>query len=210
MSILETLNWRYATKRMTGAKVPQAKVDTILEATRLSASAFGMQPYKVIVIENEELRKKLQPVAYNQPQIAECSHLLVFAAFENITEQHILNHFNLLSATTGAPIEKFNDYIAMVKGSLLGLTEEVQFNWNARQAYIALGTALVAAATEKVDASPMEGFSPAGFDEMLGLKELGLKSVVLLALGYRDAANDYTVNNPKVRKSTADFIVTKN
>ncbi|MEQ1734679.1 MAG: nitroreductase family protein, partial [Bacteroidia bacterium] len=143
MSILETLNWRYATKRMTGAKVPQAKVDTILEAARLSPSAFGMQPYKVIVIENEELRKKLQPVAYKQAQIAECSHLLVFAAFENITEQHILNHFNLLATTTGAPIEKFNDYIGMVKGSLLGLTEEVQFNWNARQTYIALGTALV-------------------------------------------------------------------
>jgi nitroreductase len=207
MNIIEKLNWRYATKRMTGAKVPQEKVDNIIEAIRLSASAYGLQPYKVIVIENEELRKKLQPAAYNQPQIVESSHLLVFAPYSNINKQHIEDFINLNIEVRNAPAESLSGFKAMLEGSLLGNSEETNYNWAARQAYIALGTGLVAAANEQVDATPMEGFNPAQFDEILGLKEQGLRSVALLALGYRDEANDYLAKAKKVRKHTNNLVI---
>ncbi len=210
MDIIENLKWRYATKRMNGTKVPQEKIDKIVKAISLSASAFGLQPYKVLVIENEELRKKLQPAAYNQPQIVEASHLLVFAPFENITEKHILDFINLQAKEKGVEVESLDGFKKMLEGSLLNRTESDNFNWAARQAYLALGTALVAAASEGIDATPMEGFNPLAFDEILELKEKGIKSVALLALGYRDEANDYLAKAPKVRKSNNDLIINLN
>lgn len=210
MDIIENLKWRYATKRMNGTKVPQEKIDKIVKAISLSASAFGLQPYKVLVIENEELRKKLQPAAYNQPQIVEASHLLVFAPFENITEKHILDFINLQAKEKGVEVESLDGFKKMLEGSLLNRSESDNFNWAARQAYLALGTALVAAASEGIDATPMEGFNPLAFDEILELKEKGIKSVALLALGFRDEANDYLAKAPKVRKSNNDLIINLN
>lgn len=207
MELIENLNWRYAVKRMTGAKVPRQKVDTILEAARLSASSAGLQPYKIIVVEDEATKKLLQPAAYHQPQITEASHLLIFAAYENITAQHIDDYMNLQAAIKNVTAESLAPFKERLVTSILSRTKEENFNWAARQAYIALGTALIAAANEAVDATPMEGFDPAAFDEILGLKELGLKSVALLVLGYRDAANDFLANAPKVRKDMKDFVV---
>jgi len=207
MTLVENLNWRYAVKRMNGAKVPQAKLDTILEATRLSASSAGLQPYKIIVVEDEEVRKQLQPAAYNQPQIVEASHLLIFAAYENVTAKHVDEYINLQAKVKNVSLESLAGFKDMLNGSIKSRTEEGNFNWAAKQAYIALGTALIAAAEEKVDATPMEGFNPAAFDEILGLKAQGLKSVALLALGYRDEVNDYLINAPKVRKDIEDFVV---
>ena len=180
MELIQKLNWRYAAKRMNGSKVSQEKVDTILHATRLSASSYGLQPYKVIVIENQELREKLKPAAYNQPQITEASHLLVFAAFENITVEHINEYMSLHANLKGIEVSKMAPFKNMLEQSLLTRTAEANFNWTARQIYIALGTAMIAAANEHVDATPMEGFNSEKFDEILGLKEKGLKSVVLL------------------------------
>jgi nitroreductase/dihydropteridine reductase len=207
MKLIENLNWRYAVKRMNGAKVPQQKVDAILEATRLSASSTGLQPYKIILVEDEAVKKQLQPVAFNQPQITEASHLLIFAAYENITAAHVDEYMELQSKVKNVTLESLDGFKSMLNNNIVARTPDANFNWAARQAYIALGTAIIAAAEEKVDATPMEGFDAPGFDEILGLKALGLKSVALLVLGYRDEANDYLLNAPKVRKDMEDLVV---
>ncbi|PRY11347.1 nitroreductase [Pontibacter ummariensis] len=200
MNILESLEWRYASKRMNGLKVSAEKIDNILEAIRLAPSSMGLQPYTVLVIEDEELRKQILPVASNQPQIVESSHLLVFAAWDDITPAHIEEYIKHTAAVRNMPEEKLADF----KNTLLQIaqnnTQEQNFNWAARQAYIAFGTALVAAASEQVDATPMEGFNSAALDELLNLKEKGLRSVTLLPLGYRDADNDWLAKLPKVRR----------
>jgi nitroreductase / dihydropteridine reductase len=208
MELIENLNWRYAVKRMTGEKIPQQKINNILEAARLSASSAGLQPYKIIVIDNAELKATLLPAAFNQPQITESSHLFVFAAYENITAQHVDDFINLQAAVKKVPAESLAPFKERLVTTILPRTEQENFNWAARQAYIALGTALIAAAGEKVDATPMEGFNPALFDEILGLQKLALKSVAILALGYRDEANDFLAKAPKVRRDMKDFSLT--
>jgi nitroreductase / dihydropteridine reductase len=207
MELIENLHWRYAVKRMTGAKVPQAKVDVILEAARLSASSIGLQPYKIIVVEDEATKQLLHAHSMNQPQITESSHLLVFASYEKITQEYIDAFFSLQAKVKNVTLESLADYKAMIEGHIFSRTDEVNFNWAARQAYIALGTAIIAAANEAVDATPMEGFDPAAYDKILGLEEQGLKSVALLVLGYRDEANDFLARAPKVRKDMKDFVV---
>lgn len=207
MKLIDALNWRYATKRMNGEKVPAEKLDTILEATRLSASSMGLQPYTILVVENEEVKKQLLPAAYNQPQIVEGSHLLVFAAWENVTEEHVTNYINDIIETRGVAPETLDAFKASLMGIVNGRTPEQKYEWAARQAYIAFGTAIAAAAVEQVDATPMEGFNPAAVDEILGLKEKGLRSVTILALGYRDAEKDYMVNQKKVRRSKDELIL---
>jgi len=206
MELLEKLNWRYATKRMTGATVPEEKIDHILEAIRLLASSMGLQPYTVFVIENPELRKQIQPAAYNQPQIVESSHILVFAAWDNVSEAQVDAYMAHIAEERGIPVESLAGFRANF-GGILSRSAEENFNWTARQTYIALGTALVAAAYEQVDATPMEGFNPAAVDEILGLKEKGLKSVSILALGYRDEANDSLAKAKKVRRTTDKLFV---
>ncbi len=208
MSFIEQLNWRYATKRMVADKaVPQEKVNAIVEAIRLSASSYGLQPYNLLVIQDKELLKKIQPIAYNQPQIGETSTLLVFAVWDKPTQERIDAYFNLIASERGIPVEALAGFKTTVEGTISNLDEATAYNWMARQAYIALGTGLAAAAIENVDATPMEGFNPAGLDELLGLTEKGLKSVVILPLGYRDEANDPLASAKKVRKSTEDFVI---
>jgi nitroreductase/dihydropteridine reductase len=200
MSLIEALKWRYATKRMNGKKVEKEKLDNILEATRLSASSIGLQPYSIVVVESDELKKKIQPVAYNQPQITEASHLLVFAAWNDITSEHWDDFEKDHAAQRGITLEEAKGILQSYKGIFIGRDQEVNYQWAARQAYIAFGTAIAAAALEKVDATPMEGFVAAELDVLLGLKEKGLRSVTILTLGYRDEANDFLVNLNKVRR----------
>lgn len=205
MNLIEALNWRYATKRMNGQKVPQQKMDTILQAASLAPSSMGLQPYSVIVVENEALRKALQPAAYNQPQITEASHLLVFAAWLNVTAKEVEDYIANIAATRGVPAESLNDFKASLMGIVNGRTAEQKHEWAARQAYIAFGTAIAAAATEQVDATPMEGFDPAKVDEILSLTEKGLRSVTILALGYRNSEADYLATAKKVRRPAEQF-----
>jgi nitroreductase len=206
MSTLNTqLAWRYATKRMNGKVVPQEKIDSILESIRLAPSSYGLTPYSIFVISDKETLKKIQPTAYMQPQIVEGSHLLVFAAWENVTEKNVDDFMNLVAETRGMPVSALADYKKMIWGGASTRSAEANFNWSARQAYIALGMGLAAAALEEVDSTPMEGFDPAKLDEVLGLKAKGLKSVALLALGYRDEKADTTVNYKKVRRSAKDL-----
>ncbi len=207
MPIIDAMNWRYATKRMNGKKVPQLTVSRILEAVRLSASSMGLQPYTIIVIENEELRKKLQAAAYNQPQISECSHLLVFAAWENVTETQVKEYLDNVSKTRGVTLESLEGFKGMLMNIVNGRSTEEKYQWSARQAYLALGTALAASALEQIDSTPMEGFVPDEFDKILNLREKGLRSVAVMTLGYRDAEKDNHVNDKKVRRSKEELFI---
>lgn len=200
MNILKSLEWRYASKRMNGTRVPQQKIDNILEAIRLAPSSMGLQPYTVLLIEDEELKKQIQPIAFNQPQIVESSHLLVFAAWSDVTPEQIEEYIQHTAKVRNMPVEKLDDFKNTLLNMAKNRTQEENFNWAARQAYIAFGTGLVAAASEQVDSTPMEGFNNAALDELLGLQEKGLRSVTLLPLGYRDAEKDWLANLPKVRR----------
>src|SRR5688572_25102200 len=150
MNLIESLNWRYATKRMTGDKVPAEKVDNILEAIRLSASSMGLQPFTVLVVSNEELKKTLFEKAIKQPQIAEASHVLVFAAWAKISEAQITEYINQVAEKRGVDPATLDGFKNNIAGLVNSRTDEVNFNWAARQAYIALGSGLIAAAAEKV------------------------------------------------------------
>jgi nitroreductase len=209
MSLLDSLKWRYAVKRMNGNKIPEATMNTILEATKLAPSSFGLTPYNIIVVEDEETRKKLQPHFYNQPQVGESSALVIFATWNSITEKEVAQYMQEIAEERGVPVESLNDFAGYINGSIKNLTAEQLQIWAAKQTYIALGFALVAAATEEIDATPMEGFKPDAVDEALGLKELGLHSAVAVTLGYRDAANDYLSGAKKVRRASEKLIIRK-
>lgn len=205
--LIEDLNWRYAAKRMNGESIPQEKLSTILEAIKLSPSSAGLQPYKVVVIGDKEIKDRIFKEAAPQPQIPESSHLLVFAAWEKITADHISEYMHLIAKTRDISVESLAKFQESITGGILSRTEEVNFDWAARQAYIALGHALVAAATEHIDATPMEGFNNAKLDEILGLKAKGLKSVVIMTLGYRDQENDVLAKAKKVRRPSEELFI---
>ena len=205
--LIQKLKWRYATKKMNPAKaVPQEKVDRILEAIRLTATSSGLQPYEVLVVTNAEIREKIKAIGWNQAQITEGSHLLVFAAWDNYTAERINMMFDLTNDERGFKNEGWENYRNMLLSTYPARDAETNYQHAARQAYIGLGTALVAAAEEQVDSTPMEGFDPAALDEILGLRAKGLRSVVILPLGYREEDKDWLVNLKKVRRPTAKFI----
>lgn len=200
MDLIEALNWRYATKRMTGKKVPQEKADRILEAIRLAPSSMGLQPYSVLVVENRDTLKELQPIINNQPQIPVASHLLVFAAWTSVTDKRIEEYIDTIHSVRGTDREKLKGQQERLKRWSKNKTSESLQRWAEDQAFIALGTAVTAAALEKVDATPMGGFDAHALDNYLKLEEKGLHSVVLLTLGYRDSDHDYLLKEKKVRK----------
>ncbi|HEY6914892.1 MAG TPA: NAD(P)H-dependent oxidoreductase [Paludibacter sp.] len=206
MNLIDKLNWRYATKRMNGTKVPQDKVDKILEAIRLAPTSFGLQGFKVIVIEDEALREQIFNKACQQPQIKEASHVLVFAANRKISQEQVDEYMQLIATTRGISVTDLSGFRAAFDGVVAG-TAEQNFVWTARQAYIAFGVGIAAAALEEVDATPMEGFSADALNEILGLSEQNLGAVTILTLGYRDETNDHLANAPKVRKSKENLFV---
>ena len=205
--LINKLKWRYATKKMDASRaVPQEKVDRILEAIRLTASSSGLQPYEIIVVTNPELRAQIVPHAWNQAQITDGSHLLVFAAWDNYTAERINHMFDLVNDERGFKSEGWEAYRQKLLASYVPRDAETNYQHAARQAYIGLGTALIAAAEEGVDSTPMEGFDPDKVDEILGLRARGLRSVILLPLGYRAAEGDWLVNQKKVRRSREGFV----
>ena len=204
--LIQKLQWRYATKKMDPARaVPQERVDRIVEATRLAATSSGLQPYEVIIVSNLAVREKIKPVAWNQEQITDGSHLLVFAAWDNYTAERINMMFDLVNSERGFTSEGWENYRKMLLSTYPARDAEVNFNHAARQAYIGLGTALIAAAEEQVDATPMEGFDPKAVDEILGLSARGLRSVAIMPLGYRATEGDWLVNLKKVRRPLEQF-----
>jgi len=207
---IDLLNWRYATKKMQqNTAVPAEKLDRILEAVRLSASSSGLQPYQVLVITDPELKKQIRAVAWDQSQVTDCSHLLVFAAWDNYTTERINMMFDLVNEQRGFKNDGWEAYRQKLLAYYPQRPAQQNFEHAARQAYIGLGSALIAAAEEKIDATPMEGFEPENVDAILNLPALGLKSVLLLPLGYRQAEGDWLVNLKKVRRTKEDFIINR-
>ncbi|MDA7762612.1 NAD(P)H-dependent oxidoreductase [Crocinitomicaceae bacterium] len=206
MELLDKLNWRYATKAMTGQKIPQEKIDNIIEAISLAPTSSGLQPFEVYVITNQEVKDKIKPIAWNQSVVSDCSHLLVFAAWDTYTTERINKMFDLVNEIRGFKNEGWENYRQMLLKGYPPRDPEVNFNHAAKQAYIAFSQAITAAAFEKVDATPMEGFDANAVDEILNLREKGLRSCVLLPLGYRDTENDWLVSLKKVRKHREDLI----
>ena len=207
MSLVEKLKWRYATKKMDSSKsVPQETVEEILEAVRLTASSSGLQPYELIVITNSELREKIKAIANNQTQVTDCSHLVIFAAWDNYTTQRINDAFDMTETVRNFKNDAGVAYRQMLLTNYPARDPEVNFTHAAKQAYIGLGTALIAAAEVGVDSTPMEGFNPKALDEILNLKDKGLRSVVMLTLGYRKEDEDWLVKLKKVRRPKEKFI----
>lgn len=206
MSLVNDLQWRYATKKMNGQIVPKEKLDYIIEAAHLAPSSSGLQPYKILVISNRELLEQLKPHSFNQNQITECSHLLVWAAWDSYNLEKIEKQFQYILSERGLPSNQMDDY----KNLLWSMYEPLGENWHSihtsKQAYISFALAIAAAAEQRVDATPMEGFNPEMYDQILNLKQEGLKSAVVLALGYRDSGNDWNENLKKVRNPIQDFV----
>lgn len=206
MKLLEALHWRYATKQMTGEKLDQADVDQILEAARLAPTSAGLQPFHILSISDQALKEKISPVALNQPQIMQSSHLLVFTSWASISDEQIDQRYNAMNALRNVPNEKTADTVAGLKQLFASMTEEQQYHHTAKQAHIGFGMAIAAAAELGIDATPMEGFDKDGLDELLGLKEKGLKSVVLLALGRRNPEKDWLMGLEKFRIPRDEFV----
>jgi len=207
MQLLDALNWRYATKKMDNtAVVPQESVDKIIEAAYLAPTSSGLQPFQIIAISNQELKEKIQAVAYGQSQIVDGSHILVFAAWDQYTDARIDGIFDHMNTERGLPLESTDDYKAGLKASLFAMSAEQQAAHTAKQAYIGFGMAIAAAALLEVDATPMEGFVNADLDALLGLTEKGLKSTTILALGKRATGGDWLVNLKKVRHPKTTFL----
>ncbi|OUD36782.1 nitroreductase family protein [Flavobacterium sp. FPG59] len=206
MELIDKLKWRYAAKAMNGEKVSQEKIDAILEAAILAPTSSGLQPFEIMVVTNQEIKEKIRVIGWNQSVITDCSHLLVFAAWDTYTAERINTMFDLTNEIRGFKNEGFENYRQMLLNSYPQKDPEVNFQHAARQAYIAFAMAIAAAAFEGVDTTPIEGFDPDALDEILGLREKGLRSCVILPVGYRDAKNDWLADLVKVRKSKSDLV----
>lgn len=208
MALLETLEWRYATKKYDSTKkVDQNDVDKIIEAARMAPSSSGLQPFRVVLITDQQLKEQIVPVAWGQQVIAESSHLLVFAAWDKYTDERIDATFDHMNNHRGLPLDTTDEYKNRLKEMFATLTEEQQAAHAAKQAYISFGMAIAQAAELKVDATPMEGFSNGELDKLLGLDKRGLKSVVLLPLGYRLGEEDWLLKLKKFRLPKEEFLI---
>jgi len=206
-NIIEALNWRYATKKFdTNKKIDEALFENFLEALRLSPSSYGLQPWKFIVVNNKEMRLKIQSVAYDQPQITEASHLIVFANKKNIDDKLVDQYLEFVSKENNVEIAKLQGLGGMIKGSFAGKSNEELRSWAAHQVYLAVGVLLTSCAISGIDACPMEGFDSSKLDEVLGLGALGLESKVIVTLGYRDEKDDSLLRK-KVRFPKEDVFI---
>lgn len=205
--LLNKMQWRYACKKMDPSQVvPQDKVDRIVEAARLAPTSSGLQPFEVIVVSSAAVRAQILPKAFNQAQVTDGSHLLVFAAWDTYTSERINHMFDLNVNMRGGTNEGWENYRQMLLANYPARDAHVNFEHAARQAYIGMGAALIAAAFEEVDATPMEGFDPKAVDEILNLHARGLRSVAIMPLGYRLAEQDWLAPLKKVRRPREQFV----
>ena len=206
-NFVKNANWRYATKKFDAAKkVSNNDLETLKEAVRLSASSYGLQPYKVFIIENPEVRAQLLPAAWGQSQIVDASHLLVFANIINFGETEIDTYFQNLIETRRISMEAVQGYADFMKSKIAALSLDNKNIWTEKQTYIALSNLLSAAAELNIDVTPMEGFEPEKFNEILGLDKLGLNASVIATIGYRHE-DDATQHYVKVRKSNEELFI---
>jgi nitroreductase len=207
-TLLENLNWRYATKKFDATKkISASDLNTLKEAVRLAASSYGLQPYKVIIVENPQIREQLKAAAYGQTQITDASQLFIFANDLNAGPESVASYIKNISETRGVPTEALGGFADMMNGVISGLSPDAKNIWTAKQTYIALGTLLSAAAELKIDATPMEGFNAAAFNEILGFDKLGLNASVIATVGYRHDEDD-AQHYKKVRKSHEELFIT--
>jgi nitroreductase len=207
-NIINALNWRYATKSFDPSKkLSDEQLDTILESMRLSASSYGLQPWKFIVVSNPETRTALRAAAWDQTQVTDASVFIVLTVRTDVDAAYVDAYMKSIADARGMDVSALAGFADMIKGTISRRTAEQVIDWSSRQVYIALGTALTTAAQLEVDACPMEGFDESKFDEILGLKEKGLTSRVCLALGFR-SAEDTSASYKKVRFAKNEVIVT--
>ena len=207
-TIIENLNWRYATKKFNAEKkIENSDLEILKQAVRLSASSYGLQPYHVILVENEALRTKVKAAAYNQSQITEASDLLIFATITDVGPKEVNDYIQNMASVRAIPTTNLKGFEDMMNNVVTGLTPEAKQNWTAKQTYIALGTLLSAAADLKIDATPMEGFNAEAVNEILNLKEKGLSATLIVTLGYRHE-DDAAQHLKKVRKPNEELFIT--
>ncbi len=207
IKIIDALEWRYATKVFDKTrKLTENQVNDLKRVCQLSASSFGLQPYKIIVISNNELMKKLKPASYGQAQITDASHLFLFCAMKNFDKKDVATFVNLNVEVTGVDKSNLKNFHDMMDMKMDSMNMEENMMWATKQAYIALGNLLTAAAVMEIDTCPIEGFIQEQYSEILKLDEMGLEPLVLAAAGYRDASDKYQ-NIPKVRKKNSDLFI---
>jgi nitroreductase len=206
-TFIENANWRYATKKFDASKkVSSEHLNILKEAIRLSASSYGLQPYKILIIENPELKAKLQPASYGQTQIVDASQVIVFANELNVGDTQIEAYVSNIIKTRGLTFDTVKGYSDYMKSAISNMPENVKNTWTAKQCYIALSNLLNAAAELKIDVTPMEGFVPEQYNEILGLDQLGLNAVVVATIGYRHL-EDANQHIAKVRKSNEELFI---
>ena len=206
-AVLAALHWRYATKRFDPTrKLTDDQWSKLEQTLLLSASSYGLQPYKFLVVQDPALREQLKPAAHGQSQITDCSHLVVFAARLDVTDDDVEHYMARITEVRGVSREHLEKYASIIKGDVVhGPRHAMIQEWCARQAYIAMGNLLTVAALESIDVCPMEGFDNGKYDEILGLPAQGYRAVVLAAVGHR-AEDDGTASLPKVRMPEAELI----
>lgn len=207
MNIIDSLKWRYAVKKFDSNKsVPQQKIETLKEAFNLTATSYGLQPLKLLVINKKEIQKELVEHSWNQPQVLDASHLLVICIPKEYTTKEVENYFKLVQKLRQTPDSILTPFKEFLTAEIEKKTQEELFIWNKNQAYLALGNLLTVCASEQIDSCPMEGFVPEKYDEILNLGEQNLASTLVLPIGFR-ADDDYMKDLKKVRKNIEDIVI---
>lgn len=207
MDIIESLNWRSAIKNFDPSKkVAEKDLETLIEAANLAPTSGGFQPFKLLVISNQELKEQLVEHTFGQKQVAEASHVLVFAYQTKVDESLVDNYIDRAVKARGVTHESMQQFAQGMKGFIANIDEAGKSTWVAKQAYIALGVVMSAAAELKIDSCPMEGFNPMKYQELLGLEKEGLMPAVVLPIGYRSEEDKYS-QMPKVRKSREELVL---
>lgn len=210
MNSIENLKWRYAVKKFDENKsLTETQINTLKEAFNLTATSYGLQPVKMVVINNKDIQQELVTHSWNQAQVAQASHLLVLCIPKNYTQKEVDNYFELVKDIRNTPDEILNPFKEMLTGSIASKTQEELTNWNKNQAYIALGNLMTVAANERIDSCPMGGFVPEKYDEILGLDKHNLTSVLVLPVGFR-ADDCFMKDLKKVRRKTEEVIIELN
>ncbi len=207
MNLNEILNWRYSTKQFNeNKKLTDEQITKLIELTNLSASSYGLQPFKMVIVSNEEIKKDLVASSYGQTNIANSSHLIIFALRTDINETFINNYIENISKKRNIESKSLQDFKNMLINSVTKKEKNDLYKWASDQIYIALGTFLIACASEKIDACPIGGFIPNEYDEKLELSKYNLKSVVVAAIGYRSEEDKYQFKE-KVRAHLDEMII---
>jgi len=207
MNTIESLKWRYAVKKFDNQKfLSKEQINILKEAFNLTATSYGLQPLKLLVISNKEIQKELVAHSWNQPQVLKASHLLVICIPKAYSKNEVEAYFDLVQKIRNTPFEIIKPFKEFLTAEIDKKSQEELLSWNKNQAYLALGNLLTVCALEKIDACPMEGFIPEKYDEVLGLSEKNLTSTLVLPVGFR-ANDDYMKDLRKVRKNTEDVVL---